>query len=77
MEWKRKAISNNSLRLDGWMDDYCGAIRFYFERFWEEGSWRMRDKARSLKYRISWLFSLPLEAIIERRFLFFPDQLFI
>lgn len=76
MEWKRKAISNNSLRLDGWMNGGTAA-RFYFERFWEEGSWRMRDEARSLKYRISWLFSLPLEAIIERRFLFFPDQLFI
>lgn len=27
MEWKRKAISNNSLRLDGWMTT---AARFAF-----------------------------------------------
>lgn len=74
MEWKRKAISNNSLRLDGWMNGTAARFAFILRDF---GRRRMRDEARSLKYRISWLFSLPLEAIIERRFLFFPDQLFI
>lgn len=29
MEWKRKAISNNSLRLDGWMNGGTAA-RFAF-----------------------------------------------